>query len=201
MPPQRRVLAHRNRRALTVHAAGASTPRTRAAPAGGRLSRPTRPPRLTTRLAGASNDGRRPHRRPRPSFPRKIRTPGRRRPGPRARQRPSTVATLPPHSPHSPRSTPSPTSTSRPTSSPRFVPTLTPAPPAHTPRPFEDCSAAPAPAGGRPAGDGAHRHARAEAAWRELETRRQWRAAYHRSRYGGVDPGSAGCCFARDSCP
>ena len=35
---QFRVLPHRNRRALTVHAAGASTTRTRAAPAGGRLS-------------------------------------------------------------------------------------------------------------------------------------------------------------------
>ena len=98
VPPRRRVLAHRNCRALTVHAAGACTLRTCAAPAGGWLFRPTRPPRLTTRLAETSNDGRRPHRRPRPSFPRKIRTPGKRRPGPGAKQRPSAGATPAPHS-------------------------------------------------------------------------------------------------------
>ena len=51
--------------------------------------------------------------------------------------------------------------------------------------------AAPAPAGGRETGDGTDRRARAEAAWRELEKRRQRRAAYHRSRYGGVDPAGA----------
>ena len=41
--------------------------------------------------------------------------------------------------------------------------------------------AAPAPAGGRSAGDGADRRARAEAARRELERRRAERAAYHRT--------------------
>ena len=67
----------------------------------GRLSWPTRPPLLTTRPAAASDNGRTAHRRPRPSFPRKTRTPERRRPGHRARQRPSTVATWPPNShPH-----------------------------------------------------------------------------------------------------
>ena len=40
--------------------------RTCAAPAGDRLFRPTLPPLLTTRPGGASNDGRRTHRRPRP---------------------------------------------------------------------------------------------------------------------------------------
>ena len=80
MPRQRRVLAHRKRRALTVHPAGASTPRTCAAPAGGRLSWPTRPPLLTTRLGGASNNRRTANRRPRPCSLVKPPTPGRRRP-------------------------------------------------------------------------------------------------------------------------
>ena len=93
MPCQRRVLAHRNRHAPTVHAAGASTPRTCAAPAGGRLSWPTRPPLLTTRPGGASDNGRTARRRPRPLSPLKPPTPARRRSGPGARQRPSTIRT------------------------------------------------------------------------------------------------------------
>ena len=75
MPPQRRVLAHRNRRALTVHTAGTSTPRTRAAPAAEKFYQPTRPPRLTTRPAGASDNVRTAHRHPQSSFPRNTRPP------------------------------------------------------------------------------------------------------------------------------
>ena len=97
MPSQCRVLAHGNRRALTVHAAGASTPRTCAAPAGGKFSQPTHPPQLTTHPGGASDNGRTARGRPRPSFPRKTRTPGRRRPWPGARRRPSAGAMWPLH--------------------------------------------------------------------------------------------------------
>ena len=43
MPRQRRVLAHRNRRALTVHAAGVSTPRTCAPPRAALLAHPPAP--------------------------------------------------------------------------------------------------------------------------------------------------------------
>ena len=42
-PPQRRLLAYRNRRALTVHAAGANTPRTRATPQADLLAHPPAP--------------------------------------------------------------------------------------------------------------------------------------------------------------
>ena len=121
MPRQRRVLAHLNRRALTVHLAGANTPRTSAVPTGGQLSWPTRPPLLRTRPGTASNNGRTARGRPQTSSPLQPPTPARRRSGPGARQRPSAGATLPPHSPPSPRSTPSPTCTPRSTNSPRFV--------------------------------------------------------------------------------
>ena len=124
---------HRNRRALTARAAGASTPRTCPGPAGGPLFWPTHPPLLTTRPAGASDNGRPARGRLRPSFPLKPPTPARRRSRPGARQRPSPVAMWPPHSPHSPRSTPSPTCTPRPTSLQRFVLTPTPTPTVHTP--------------------------------------------------------------------
>ena len=80
------------------------TPCKHAAPRG-RISWPTLPPLLTTRPAGGSNNGRPAPRRP-PLF-RKTRTPGRRWPQPRAKQRLSTVATLPSHLP---LSTPSSTS-------------------------------------------------------------------------------------------
>ena len=66
----------------------------------GREALSTHPPLLTTRPGGASNNGRRTHRPPQPSSPLKPPTPGRRRPGPGANQRPSVGATLPP-----PRST------------------------------------------------------------------------------------------------
>ena len=46
---------------------------------------------------------------------------------------------------------------------------------------------APAPARDRADGDRGDGRARAEGAWRELESRREQRAACHRSRYGGVD--------------
>ena len=66
-------------------------------PAGGRFFWPTRPPLLTTPPGGASDNGRTPHPRPRPSYPRKTRTPGRRRPGPGARRRPSAGDMRPLH--------------------------------------------------------------------------------------------------------
>ena len=93
MPPQRRGLAHRNCRALTVHAVGASTPRNSAGPAGERLSWPARPPLLTTRPGGASNNGRAARGRPRLLSPLRPPTPPRRRLGPGSRQRPSTIRT------------------------------------------------------------------------------------------------------------
>ncbi len=43
------------------------------------------------------------------------------------------------------------------------------------------------PDGGRPAADRGDGRARARAAWRELERRRERRAAFHRGRYGGGD--------------
>ena len=46
-------------------------------------------------------------------------------------------------------------------------------------------------AGDRPAIDRGASHARAGAAWRELERRRERRAAFHRSRYGGGDRADA----------
>ena len=48
-----------------------------------------------------------------------------------------------------------------------------------------------APAGGRPAADRGDCRARARAAWRELEYRRERRAALHRGRYGGGDRADA----------
>lgn len=51
------------------------------------------PTRLTTRPGGASSNGRRPRRRPRPSSPLKPPKPARRRSGPGAKQRQSTVRT------------------------------------------------------------------------------------------------------------
>ena len=53
-----------------------------------------------------------------------------------------------------------------------------------------DFPAAPA-AGGRPAADRGDGRARARAAWRELEYRRERRAAFHRGRYGGGDRADA----------
>ena len=60
--------------------------------------------------------------------------------------------------------------------------------------------AVPPPAGERAGGDRGDGRASTEGAWRELERRRRQRAAYHRSRYGGVDregprdvPARVGC--------
>ena len=66
-------------------------------PRGGKFSQPTHPPQLTTHPGGASDNGRTARGRPRPSFPRKTRTPGRRRPWPGARRRPSAGAMWPLH--------------------------------------------------------------------------------------------------------
>ncbi|WP_420448326.1 relaxase/mobilization nuclease domain-containing protein [Candidatus Palauibacter sp.] len=51
--------------------------------------------------------------------------------------------------------------------------------------------AAEEPAGGRPEGDRGDGHARARAAWRELERRQKRRAALHRGRYGRGDRADA----------
>ena len=57
--------------------------------------------------------------------------------------------------------------------------------------------ATPAPARDRAGGDRGDGRARAEGAWRELEKRREQRAAYHRSRYGGGDRTDARDAAAR----